>query len=336
VRKFISALGISGVETPVTNLPKTEKAAIDRRAPLRYDICIPGLPQVWSRLEKPADRRICTVQSLRIEQESAIPSWPTLKFSGMNLPQLKKTVLVTGAGRHRVGNAVAWGLGQAGYRVAIHYHRSQEEADETVAEMTKAGIEADAFHADVADEAQVDRMFDAVAARFGRLDALVATAAIWAPKSLELTTADDLRRNFDVNTLGTFLCARRAGLMMVEQETGGAIVTFGDWAIRRPYPDYIAYFISKGAIPALTQALAVELASRNPRVRVNCIHPGPVLLPPTMLEGERQRIIDLTLLKLADRPDSVAHAVRFLIENEFITGVCLPVDAGRTIYAGEE
>jgi pteridine reductase len=249
--------------------------------------------------------------------------------------QQKNVALVTGAGRHRVGNAVAWGLGEAGYAVAIHYHRSQEEAAQTVEEMAAAGIDAAAFQADVADEAQVNRMFDAVATRFGRLDALAATAAIWTPKSLEQTTADDLRRNFEVNTLGTFLCARRAGLIMVEQEEGGAIVTFGDWAIRRPYPDYIAYFVSKGAIPTLTQALAVELAQRNPRVRVNCIHPGPVLLPPDMLEGERRRITELTLLKQADRPNSVTQAVRFLIENEFITGVCLPVDAGRTIYAGE-
>jgi pteridine reductase len=254
---------------------------------------------------------------------------------GMNDPQVKKVALVTGSGRHRVGNAVAWGLARAGFRMAIHYHRSREEAAETVEEMAAAGIDAAAFPANVADEEQVDRLLDAVAARFGRLDALVTTAAVWGPKSLEQTTAAEVRRNFEINTLGTFLCARRAGLMMVEQPEGGAIVTFGDWAIRRPYPDYIAYFISKGAIPALTQALAVELAQRNPRVRVNCVHPGPVLLPPDMLEGERRRITELTLLKQADRPDSVAEAVRFLIENEFITGVCLPVDAGRTIYAGE-
>ena len=143
----------------------------------------------------------------------------------MNDLRIKRVALVTGAGRHRVGNAVAWGLGEAGYRVAIHYHRSQDEAEQTVEEMAAAGIDAAAFQADVAVEEQVDRMFDAVAARFGRLDALVTAAAIWSPKSLEQTTAAEVRRNFDVNTLGTFLCARRAGLMMVEQNEGGAIVT---------------------------------------------------------------------------------------------------------------
>jgi pteridine reductase len=247
----------------------------------------------------------------------------------------QKVALITGSGRYRIGNAVARGLGDAGYRVAIHYHRSQGEAEQTVADFAAAGIEAAAFHADVSDEGEVDRMFTAVAARFGRLDALVTTAAIWSPKSLEQTSAADMLRNFEVNTLGTYLCARRAGLEMVQREEGGAIVTFGDWAVQRPYPDYIAYFASKGAIPTLTQALAVELALRNPRVRVNCIHPGPVLLPPDMLEGERKRITELTLLKQADRPDAVLQAVRFLLENDFITGACLPVDAGRTIFAGE-
>jgi pteridine reductase len=246
-----------------------------------------------------------------------------------------KVVLVTGSGRHRVGNVVAWALGEAGYRVAIHYHRSHDEAAETVAQMQAAGMDAIALQADVADETQVEPMFDRVLEHYGRLDGLVTTAAIWNSRPLEQTAAADVRRHFEVNTLGTFLCARRAGLIMVNQPEGGAIVTFGDWAIRRPYPGYAAYFVSKGAIPTLTQALAVELAERNPRVRVNCLHPGPVLLPVAMDDAERQEIIAATLLKQADRPDCVAQAVRFLLENEFLTGACLPVDAGRTIYAGE-
>ena len=76
---------------------------------------------------------------------------------------------------------------------------------------------------------------------------------------------------------------------MVAQESGGAIVNFGDWAITRPYLNYAAYFASKGSIPTLTRTFAVELASRNPRVRVNAILPGPVMLPPDLPEEERAR-----------------------------------------------
>ncbi|MFP6667044.1 MAG: SDR family oxidoreductase, partial [Pirellulales bacterium] len=85
--------------------------------------------------------------------------------------------------------------------------------------------------------------------------------------------------HFDVNTLGTFLCCQHVGLQMVSQDHGGAIVNIGDWAVTRPYGDYAAYFPSKGAIPALTRTFAVELARRNPHVRVNAVLPGPVALP---------------------------------------------------------
>ena len=112
---------------------------------------------------------------------------------------------------------------------------------------------------------------------------------------------------------------------------GGSIVTIGDWATRRPYPNYAAYFVGKGAIPTITRSLAVELARRNPNVRVNCILPGPVMLPEDLDEAETKGAVAGTLLKRAGRPENVARAVVFLVENDFVTGVCLPVDGGRTI-----
>ena len=96
-----------------------------------------------------------------------------------------------------------------------------------------------------------------------------------------------------------------------------------------------AYFVSKGAIPTLTRVLAVELGHRNPKVRVNCIHPGPVMFPPDASDAERQEMVESTLVRTADCPESIALAVQFLIDNPFVTGACLPVDGGRTIYAGE-
>ena len=196
--------------------------------------------------------------------------------------------------------------------------------------MKKGGTHAEAYQADVSKEDEVDRMFEQVENDFGRLDVLVTAAAIWQSKPLEEVTADDVRRHFEINALGTFLCCRRAGLIMVKQPEGGAIVTIGDWAIERPYPNYAAYFPSKGAIPAMTRTFAVELARRNPAVRVNCILPGPVMLPEDLAEHEVKGAIAGTLLKRAGRPENIAHAVLFLAENDYVTGVCLPVDGGRT------
>lgn len=244
--------------------------------------------------------------------------------------------LVTGSGRARVGRYVIEGLAADGYAVAVHYNRSRTDADETVAKLSAAGGKALAVQADVADERDVDSMIDAVLHQFGRLDVLVTTASIWTPKPLEETTAEDVRRQFEVNTLGTFLCARRAGLAMADQPEGGSIITVGDWAISRPYAGYSAYFVSKGSIPTLTRALAVELAQRNPNVRVNCIHPGPILFPDDMSEEEREELVHATLVKKANCPEDFVNAVRFFVQNSFVTGVCLPLDGGRSIYAAEE
>lgn len=245
-----------------------------------------------------------------------------------------KVALVTGSGKRRVGSAVAAALAARGYAIALHYNRSAEDARQTVRRLKEQGQRASAFQADVAQESDVDRLFEQTLGHFGRLDVLVTAAAIWRPKPLEEVTAEDVRRQFEVNTLGTLLCCQRAGLIMVGQPEGGVIVTIGDWAIERPYPNYPAYFASKGAIPTITRTMAVELARRNPRVRVNCILPGPVMLPEDLSEAEVKGSIAGTLVKRAGRPENVAHAVVFLVENDFVTGVCLPVDGGRTIAGG--
>jgi pteridine reductase len=246
-----------------------------------------------------------------------------------------KVALVTGSGRPRVGRAIALALADRGYSVAVHYHTSVESAARTVAEIEGRGVNALAVQANLAIESDVDRMIQQVVDGFGRIDVLVNAAAIWESKPLEQVTAADVRRHFEINALGTFLCSQRAGLLMVTQPDGGSIVTIADWAIERPYRNYAAYFPSKGAIPAMTRSLAVELGHRNPKVRVNCIVPGPVMLPPNMPQPERQMVINSTLVKREGCPENVAHAVLFLVENDFVTGVCLPVDGGRTIYAGE-
>jgi pteridine reductase len=160
---------------------------------------------------------------------------------------------------------------------------------------------------------------------------LVNCAAEWKSKKLGEITSHDVRHFFEANTLSTFLCSQLAGLEMVKQPDGGSIITIGDWACERPYRDYAAYFASKGAIPTLTRTLAIELARRNPNVRVNCILPGPVMLPKDLPELERREAIDATLVKREGRAENIAQAVLFLIENDFVTGVCLPVDGGRTI-----
>ena len=250
--------------------------------------------------------------------------------------QEHRVALVTGSGKHRVGWHIGQKLADLGYAIVVHFHTSAAEAEETVRELKDRNVEAIAIQADMSNEQSVAGLIDGVVSRFGRLDVLVNCAATYASKRLEEVTAKDLRLNFEVNLLGTFLCSQKAGLAMVRQKEGGKIILLGDWATRRPYLNYSAYLASKGAIPTMTRILAVELGTRNPAIRVNCIMPGPVLFPPDMPEAERRQAIESTLVKREGKPENIAQAVAFLLENDFVTGITLPVDGGRTVFAPDE
>ena len=247
----------------------------------------------------------------------------------------QKVAIITGSAKRRLGWHVADALGRRGYAVVIHYNTSAAEAEQAAEEFRSRGIQAIALAANLADEQQVRDLLGQTLQKFGRIDVLVNCAAAWKSKRLEEVTAADVRGYFEANTLGTFLCCQHAGLAMVRQPEGGSIVTFGDWAIERPYVNYAAYFPSKGAIPTLTRMFAVELGTRNPRVRVNCVMPGPVMIPPDLSPSERELSIKATLAKREGKPENVVQAVLHFIDNDFVTGACLPVDGGRTVYASD-
>ena len=241
---------------------------------------------------------------------------------------------ITGSGSPRVGQVIASHFANQGYRIAVHSHRASQPAVDFATELKKSGTDAMVLEGAVEEPRFAKMAVQQIVQNFGRLDVLVSTAAIWDWKSLEETSAADVQRQFEVNTLGSFLCSQAAGLQMVTQQSGGSIVLIGDWSVVRPYPDFSAYFVGKGAIETMTRTLAVELAIRNPAVRVNAILPGPVMLAPSISAEKAERIKQQCLLKRHGKPEHVAQAAYFLATNEFITGVCIPVDGGRSIYAG--
>lgn len=243
----------------------------------------------------------------------------------------RPVALVTGSGAPRLGNAIVRALAERGYRVVVHAHTSAKQAKATADAINSKGGEALALLADLRDERAIAGMVRQAQEHFGSLDALVNCAAIWNRKKLQDVTAADVREHFEINTLATFLCCQQAGLIMADHSSGGSIVNFGDWATARPYVDYAAYFAAKGSIETLTRTLAVELASRNTRVRVNAVMPGPVMMPDDLPAAERAAAIAGTLLKREGSAQNVVEAVLFLLENDYVTGVCLPVDGGRTI-----
>jgi pteridine reductase len=245
-----------------------------------------------------------------------------------------RVALITGSGRRRIGFSVATRLARQGFALVLHYHTAQEQALHNAKELSDAWqIPVIALGADLTQQQEVAALAQQTLARFDRIDVVVHCAAIWKRRALEETTAADVREHFEINLLSTFLICQHFGLQMVRQAEGGCLITIGDWATIRPYPEYAAYFASKAAIPGLTRTFAVELGRRNPRVRVNAVLPGPVMLPPDLPEDERQAAIAATLVQREGSPEHVAQAVWHFVENDFLTGVCLPVDGGRSIYA---
>ncbi len=240
---------------------------------------------------------------------------------------------ITGSAAPRVGRRIAEYFLSHGFRLVFHAHQTASAAAEFVAGINRGGQSAMLVSGEVQDEANVSSWLAETLERMGRVDVLVNSAAIWDPTPLESMRAVDYQRFYQVNTLGTALCGQHFGLAMTKQASGGAIVNIGDWAVARPYRDFAAYFSSKASIVGVTQSLAVELAQRNPRVRVNAVLPGPIQLAEGISPELQQRIIDDCLLKREGSADDLAQAVLFLATSPFITGVSLPVDGGRSIWA---
>jgi len=240
---------------------------------------------------------------------------------------------ITGSGAARVGQSVAAHFADHGYRIVLHANKSRAEAHTFAAHLQNSGTRTMVVEGAIENPRFGIESVEKIVETFGRIDVLINSAAIWDWKPFEETTAADVQRQFEVNTLGTFLCSQAAGLQMVKQPTGGAIVLIGDWAVHRPYRDFSSYFVGKGAIETMTRSLAIELATRNSRIRVNAILPGPVMLDESISEKKALTILNQSLLKRHGEPHHVSEAAYFLATHEFITGVCLNVDGGRSIYS---
>ncbi|CAE6714444.1 pteridine reductase [Xanthomonas arboricola] len=239
-----------------------------------------------------------------------------------------KVVLITGAGR-RIGAQIATTLHAAGYRVALHAHRSGEALGARVAELCalRAGS-AQALHADLRlPEAPAQLVADCIAA-FGRLDGVVNNASAFYPTALGAATAAQWDELFAVNARAPFFIAQAAAAQLRHHR--GAIVNITDLHAQQPMRNHPLYGASKSALEMLTRSLALELA---PEVRVNAVAPGAILWPE---EGKsaasRQTLLARTPLERIGTPEEIAEAVRWLLDDAgFVTGHTLHVDGGRQL-----
>jgi NAD(P)-dependent dehydrogenase (short-subunit alcohol dehydrogenase family) len=239
----------------------------------------------------------------------------------------KRAVLVTG-GAKRIGSHLALALARRGANLIINYRYSNTDAQAVIRQIQTLGVEAMAVPGDVSNAADVERMVAGALDRFGRIDVLINNAAVYYKTPFSQVSESDWDLTLDINLKGSFLCARAVAPGMVARGEG-KIINFADWAGMRPYREYLPYCVSKAGVIALTQALAQELA---PAVQVNCIAPGPILLPEEVDDEERDKIIRATPLKRIGSPEDIVQTVLYLIEGtDFVTGGTYLVDGGRSI-----
>ena len=267
----------------------------------------------------------------------------------MSSPSIQPVVLVTGAAK-RLGREIALTLAKHGWRVAVHYRSSEQDAINTIADLAmntlsrvENGIKNDDFqpsHAkfqcDLSDESAVRALLPQVVARFGRVDAVVNSAAIFEHDAASTFSYGAMHKHFATNTgaaivlsqaLHAHIVQRDAtNAVVTERQATGAVVNLLDQKLWNQNPDFFSYTLSKAALEAANTMLAMELA---PLVRVIGVAPGLTLTSHMISDAQFQELHKISPLGRSSTAQDVADAVRFALENRSITGTTLLVDGGQ-------
>lgn len=252
---------------------------------------------------------------------------------------LDRHVVVTG-GAQGIGRGIATRVARAGADVTV-FDVKREAAMETTDLVRGHGERANFVEVDVSSEEAVDTGIETAASELGPIHGLVNNAGVCQSIPIVETTVDDWDHHFDINTRGTFFCAKHGARHMIDEDLEGAIINIASAAVERPLRGNGAYAASKGAIAAFTRVLAKELGPHD--IRANVIKPGTVDTPLVGLEKyvsesdrtEEKILAELTSDYILDRighPEEIGHLVTLLLSEEgsWITGEDINIDGGYT------
>jgi len=248
-----------------------------------------------------------------------------------------RTVLVTGAAR-RLGREIALALAAGGWRVAVHYRGSAQDAIKTVADCDHLTPGSSSFYADLNDEAAVRALLPRVAAAMGSVDAVVNNASTFEHDDAATFSYGAMEKHLRGNTGAAILLAQalhthiQARAEAGEADAHGAVVNLLDQKLWNPNPDFLSYTLSKAALEAAGTLLAQALA---PRVRVVGVAPGLTLTSHLLSDEKFAALHALSPLGRSSTPEDVAATVKFALENRSITGTTLLVDGGQHLMKFE-
>ncbi len=233
-----------------------------------------------------------------------------------------KKVIITGSAR-RIGRELALASAKAGASVIIHHNQSQKEAEQTANDISKLGGKAEIIRADFSEPQKAREIFNKVFRKNKNIFALINNAAIFKPIKFANTSLDDWRIHMDINLTMPFLLSQLFASSLGKQKA--RIINILDWRALRPGYDHFPYTISKSALAALTQTLALSLA---PNIQVNGIALGAIL-PPVDGAEERGIISKVPAGRWANITE-LSDVYLFLLQGpEYITGEIIHLDGGR-------
>lgn len=233
-----------------------------------------------------------------------------------------KTALISG-GTGKLGNHISKFLAQNGYNLIIIYNASEEKKEKLAEELQNFNVKFNFIKADLTKHKEIKFVFEIIRKEFGSLNVLINAAAIFNKKSIFEITEQDWNEVIDLNLKASFFLAKYSYELMGQ---GSVIINFSSVGGFIPWKDRSLYFISKNGINALTKTLALEFA---PRVRVNAIAPGYIELENNQIQ--EMMPLDKIPLRKYCKIGNVIQTIDFILKNDILTGVVIPLDGGRVL-----
>jgi NAD(P)-dependent dehydrogenase (short-subunit alcohol dehydrogenase family) len=237
---------------------------------------------------------------------------------------IPRAALVTGAAK-RIGRAIAEDLAQAGFAVAVHYHRSAADAEAVVREIAANGGRAVALGADLQREDQVQALVPLATAALGPLGVVVNNASAFERDDALTATRASWDAHIEPNLRAPFVLLQEFARGL-PSEAEGVAINLLDQRVWNLTPYFTSYTVSKMGLWTLTQTLALALA---PRIRVNAIGPGPTLPSPRQSQAQFQDQCAKTPLRRGTSPAEICRALRFILESPAMTGQMIALDGGQ-------